>query len=212
MFRPFLWNLILILLQVIQMIVWLDICKVCPSVSVPSFFPPCFVLPHIFFSLLFSVHFWMHHTCHHLFCWSQYILVYDCFKLARDRTPLGMCSCSGSAASTEVFVTKHTDSILGSAFLSIRMVCYQRKNTIVHLTPQVQWWLSQPCKTECYRKVCRRCYWRCCSLVLNISQESESLQHCYSFEESSFISLASLVTTQPLLPCSLKVESSLKAL
>ena len=38
------------------------------------FFPlPSIVLCHTLFSWLFSVHLWMHHTCHQLFCRSQCI-------------------------------------------------------------------------------------------------------------------------------------------
>ena len=45
---------------------------------------------------------------------------FSCYVLAQDRAPWDVCYCSGSA-SAEALI-KHTLSILGSAFLSIRMV------------------------------------------------------------------------------------------
>ena len=54
-----------------------------------------------------------------------------------------MCRCSGLAASTEAFVTKRTDSILGPAFLSINMVCNSK------ILPNKMWsitkWLLSFC-------------------------------------------------------------------
>ena len=58
---------------------------------------------------------------------------YACFKLAQDRTPWDICCCSGSASSTEAFVTKHTDSILSPAFLRISIVCNRK------ILPTILW-------------------------------------------------------------------------
>ena len=75
--------LILIILQVMQLIAWCAIWKVRPSVVVSFFSLPSIVLSRALFRRLLSVHLWMHHACHHLFCWSQYMdywIIFSCLS------------------------------------------------------------------------------------------------------------------------------------
>ena len=50
-----------------------------------------------------------------------------------------MCCCSGSASSTEAFVTKYTESILGTAFLGISIVCNSR------ILSNIMWCITCDC-------------------------------------------------------------------
>ena len=99
-------------------------------------FPALFFLTVTVICWFFSVHFFMHSACHHHFCNSQK-WVHSCFMLAQDKS-LDICAI---ALEVLYFVTKHTCSILGSAFLSFHMVCNSK------ILPNTMWslWCWQCC-------------------------------------------------------------------
>ena len=102
--------------------------KVRPSLVVFFFLLPRLriILSRALFCLLFSVHLWMQHACHHLFCWSQCtVLEYTCFKLAQYKDALRYVLLLWKCFIHWSFGNKITDSNLGPAFLSISMVWMQ---------------------------------------------------------------------------------------